>query len=165
MAVPKLTEKSLAALSNIKVQYFLGPSTRKAYLEILIIRYSGKYRFGSGGNGDAQFMYAMAKTGVAAFEPWGVIHDLSELAYEWGDMLDMVFAVGPIEPREYGTAVIDELFRENRAMTPAILVGPQCAEAVRTLLLGINSSEPLEKVGKVFSIFEDAWDFVDAQID
>jgi hypothetical protein len=81
MPVLTLHERSLAELSKIAVRYFLGPSSQKPYLEILVIRYSGKYPVGSAGNDDAQYMNAMAKAGVAAVEPWGVIHDLSEVLF------------------------------------------------------------------------------------
>jgi hypothetical protein len=165
MTIPKLQERSLSELSKIKVRYFLGPSSRKPYLEILVIRYSGSYPVGSAGNDDAQYMYAMAKAGVAAFEPWGVIHDLSELVYEWGDRLDMFFGVGPCE--SLGESLVGDIFGEGHssmAAQPGIVVGPHCAEAVRTLLLGPNSQEPLEKVGNVFREFGDAWAFVDSQI-
>ncbi|HYV35770.1 MAG TPA: hypothetical protein VE988_08705 [Gemmataceae bacterium] len=167
MTLPQLQERSLSELSKITVRYFLGPSSRKPYLEILVIRYSGKYPVGSAGNDDAQYMYAMAKAGVAAFEPWGVIHDLSELVYEWGDRLDMFFGVGPCESQGETESLVGDLFRESpstRAARPGIVVGPDCVEAVRTLLLGENSTEPLEKVGNVFREFGDAWAFVDAQI-
>jgi len=62
-------------------------------------------------------MHAMAKAAVAAFEPFGVIHDFSELRYKWGDMLEMVFGVGP----------------EAEPSPVAIVVGPGCEEAIRTL--------------------------------
>jgi hypothetical protein len=45
-----------------------------------------------------------------------------------------------------------------------VVVGPQGEEAVRTLLLGENSHEPIEKVGYVFRHLESAWDFVEKQI-
>jgi hypothetical protein len=124
MAAPKLRERSLAELSRIEIRYFLGPSTWKPNLEIFVTKYVGDYPFGSAGNDDAQFMYAMAKAGVAAFESWGVIHDLSELTYEWGDRLDLVFAVGPKHglPEAlkgvFGTSV------EERTSPVAVVVGP-----------------------------------------
>jgi hypothetical protein len=148
MAVPTLQERTLDELSKIQVRYFVGPSTKKPYLEILVVKYVGTYPHGSAGNDDAQFLYAMAKAGVAAFEPWGVIHDLSDLGYEWGDRLDIVFGVGPdCEPSPV-----------------AVVVGPACAEAVRTLLLGERSRETVEKVGFVFRDLGSAWAHVDAQI-
>jgi hypothetical protein len=93
-------------------------------------------------------MRAMAKAGITAFEPWGVIHDLSELSYEWGDMLDRVFIGPDFEPSPR-----------------AIVVGPKCEDAVRTLLLGMHSTESLEKAGNVFRSLDTAWRYVDARIE
>jgi hypothetical protein len=76
-----LTEQFLAGSGSVSICYFLTPSEKQPYLEVLVIRYSGEYPFGSGGNADAIYMHAMAKAAVAAFEPWGVIHDFSELRY------------------------------------------------------------------------------------
>jgi hypothetical protein len=148
MTMPELRERKLADLSDIQVRYFLAESKTKPYLEILIIHYSGTYPVGSAGNDDACYMYALAKAGIAAFEPWGVVHDLSELSYEWGDMLDMVLGVGP----------------DHRSSPVAVVVGPGCEEAVRTLLLGINSPEPIDKVGNVFRDLPTAWEYVANQI-
>jgi len=163
MAVPKLQEQTLEELSRIKVRYFLGPSQRKPHLDILIVRYTGTYPFGSAGNSDATYMTAMAKAGVSAFEPWGVIHDLSELTYEWGDMLEMVF-IGPDDDAAGGELLETVFDHPPAAGQPAIVVGPKCEEAVRTLLLGENSEEPIETIGYVFRDLDKAWAFVDAQI-
>ena len=165
MAVPELTERPLQELSEVQVQFLTGPASRHPHLDILVIRYAGAYGFGSAGNGDALVMYAMAKAAVAAFEPWGVIHDLSELAYEWGDRLDQVLGVGPEVGSE--AALADALFGSRAATVaalPAIVVGPRSAEAVRTLLLGERSEDPLEAVGNAFRDLSAAWEFVDAQI-
>jgi hypothetical protein len=165
MAVPKLLERTLGELSQINVRYFLGPARNQAHLVILVIRYSGKYPPGSAGNDDARHMKAMAKAGVAAFKPWGVIHDLSELIYEWGDRLDSAF-VGP-EDDAKASEWLGAVFGTSNpplAGQAAVVVGPQCEEAVRTLLLGENSKEPIEKVGYVFRHLERAWEFVESQI-
>jgi hypothetical protein len=162
MAVPALRERFLE--STIRVRYFLGPATKKPYLEILVIKYSGTYPHGSAGNADAQFPYAMAKAGVAAFEPWGVIHDLTELSYEWGDMLERVLAVGPDKelPPEL-ESVFGSCSGSGRSPV-AVVVGPHCEEAIRTLLLGERNCEPIEKIGYVFRDLQSAWAHVDAQI-
>jgi hypothetical protein len=165
MAVPKLQEHTLGELSQIKVRYFLGTSRHQPYLPILVIRYNGIYPPGSAGNDDAHYMKAMAKAGVAAFEPWGVIHDLSELTYEWGDRLDSAF-IGP-EGNGEGGELLGAIFATSNpplAGQPAVVVGPQCEEAVRTLLLGENSQELIEKVGYVFRHLDSAWEFVEAQL-
>ena len=164
MTVPRLRERGLNELSKIRVQYFLGPSTGKPALEILLVKYLGTYPYGSAGNADAQFMYAMAKAGVAVFEPWGVVHDLSELSYEWGEMLDIVFGVCPENELPPALQGIFGSSLENRRAPVAVVVSPGCEEAIRTLLLGLQSDEPIEKIGYVFRDLESAWAYVDAQI-
>lgn len=164
-AVPKLQERHLVELSQIKVRYFLGTARQEPDLEILIIRYTGIYPSGSAGNDDADYMKAMAKAGVAAFKPWGVIHDLSELTYEWGDRLEIAF-VGP-EDDANASELLGAVFGTSSpplAGQPAVVVGPQCEESVRTLLLGEISKEPIEKIGYVFRHLEGAWEFVESQI-
>jgi hypothetical protein len=46
----------------------------------------------------------------------------------------------------------------------AVVVGARCEQAVRTLLLGEQSREPIEKVGYVFRDLGAAWAYVDSQI-
>jgi hypothetical protein len=163
MVVPKLQERTLGELSQIKVRYFLGPSRHQPYLPILVISYNGTYPPGSAGNDDAQYMRAMAKAGVVAFEASGVIHDLSELTYEWGDRLDSAF-IGP-EDNADGSELLGAVFGSPPlAGEAAVVIGPQCEEAVRTLLLGENSQESIDKLGYVFRRLEDAWEFVETQL-
>jgi hypothetical protein len=166
MAVPELRARTLAELSHIEVHYLVGPASRYPDLGILLIQYAGRYRRGSAGNADAQFVCAMATAAALAFEPWGVIHDLSEMAYEWGDQLDRLFVIGP--PDAIGKAgPVNSIFSTgvpSAARQSAVVVGPRCEEAVRTLLLNEGSDEPLEKIGYVFRELRLAWEFVDAQI-
>jgi hypothetical protein len=144
----ELTEHRLRDLSKIEVRYFTTPAT-KQYHEILIVKYIGTYPFGSGGNDDARYMSAMARAGIDAFDGlWAVIHDLSALKYEWGDMLEQVICIGP--------AVSDG--------PVAVVVGPQCEEAVRTLCLGERSTDPIEKIGNVFRSLAEACRYVDDRI-
>ncbi|MCU0492987.1 MAG: hypothetical protein MUD01_15460 [Chloroflexaceae bacterium] len=147
MTMPQLREHTLAELSRIKVRYFVVEARNKPFYPILVVRYSGIYAYGSAGNNDAQYMYAMASAGVAAFAPWGLIHDCSELRYDWGDRLDSVFGAG-LDDLEGGLALV---------------VGPACEEAIRTLLLGLNSSKPLDSLGWVFRDLAAAWEFVSAR--
>jgi len=144
----ELTELRLGDLSNIEVRYFTTPTT-KQYCHMLIVKYSGSYPDGSGGNDDARYMMAMAKAGIVAFDGiWGVVHDLTDLKYSWGDRLENVIGVGPT-------------IRDNPT---AVVVGPYCEDAVRTLLLGVQSTEPLQSVGNVFRNLTDACRYVDERI-
>lgn len=154
-------ERKLSDLSKIEVRFLVGPSARIRHCSILIVQYIGTYPMGSQGNDDAQFMCAMANAGVVAFEPDGVIHDLSQLSYEWGDRLEMLFAIGPPEPVE----AIEAIFgKAPSAPQSAMIVGPGCEEAVRTLLLGEDSTDSIEKIGWAFRDRESAWLFVENQL-
>src|SRR5262245_57191729 len=90
----RLQELTLGSLSEIEVSIFSGPSKSADYYDLLVVKFKGKYRYGSSGNPDATFMSAMAEAGIVAWGPAGLILDLSELAYEWGDQLEEVFAAG-----------------------------------------------------------------------
>lgn len=162
MPVPNLREQSLGNLSGIEVRFFLGESGRHTGVEILVIRYRGEYPIGSAGNGDGRYMTAMAEAGISAFNPWGVIHDLTGLNYQWGDWLENVF-IGP--PQNEAGKLLGKIFGQAPpAQQPAIVVGPACEEAVRTLLLGESSKEPLESIGYVFRDLDAAWAFIEAQL-
>jgi hypothetical protein len=166
MAIPALQERSLGALSRLQVQYFVGPCSHHPHLQLLVIKYSGAYPRGMRSGENGRFLMAMARAGVTAFEPWGVVHDLSEFTYDWDDRLDLVFNIGPDAPAEtrdeHGT--IQPTQETPRAGRPAVVVGPGCEEAIRRLLLGKNSKEPIAKIGYVFRDLKTAWEFVDAQI-
>jgi len=46
----------------------------------------------------------------------------------------------------------------------AIVVGPKCERAVRSLLLFLNGPEAPDNAGNVFQNLDAAWAYVDAQI-
>ena len=121
-------------------------------MNILVIKYSGKYGIGSAGNKDAQFMFAKGEYGLNLFEPSGAILDFRELEYEWGDMLDLVLNVG-------SNQYIDSEF------PIALIVGDKCEEAISTLIHRINSKEPATTKEWIFHNFEEAWRYVEEKID
>ncbi|GLI10717.1 hypothetical protein YDYSG_67530 [Paenibacillus tyrfis] len=143
-------EVKLSELSDIQVDYFIGPSKTVEYRDIMIIKYSGEYGFGSAGNSDAVYMKAMGRAALEAWKPDAIILDWSDLKYEWGDMLEMVLDIdiGCCEP----------------ALPMAVIVGPPCEEAVRTLLLGIDSEEELETIEWVFKNKDEAIDYIEKQL-
>src|SRR5262245_30279629 len=126
-AETRWAELGLFDRSSVKVRFF---ETRREDRRVLRLRYEGTYGFGSGGNSDARFMRAMGVAALEMYEPSAVIVDLSDVAYEWGDMLDSVFDLGR-----------DELPR-------AVLVGPDCRHAIGTLLFGVDDPrDPVEREG------------------
>ncbi|SCW41654.1 hypothetical protein SAMN04487970_100669 [Paenibacillus tianmuensis] len=143
-------EVKLSELSDIQVDYFIGPSKTVEYRDIIMIKYSGEYGFGSQGNSDAVYMKAM---GLAALEAWkadAIILDWSDLKYEWGDMLELALDI------DTGCC--------GPALPMAVIVGPPCEEAVRTLLLGINSNKGLETIEWVFKHKDEAMDYIEKQL-
>jgi len=136
----ELTPFSLNELSDIKASYQLanGP-----HVSILIVAYDGVYRPGCAGNTDAQFMYASAVAGVAGANVINLILDFRKLDYVWGDMLELVYD----SARRAGSDNSDF----------AVVVGDGCREAVRTLELGENSTEPLSSIPWAHETIEEAY--------
>ena len=165
MVTPKLQERSLNTLSRIQVRYLVGPATRHPHLQLLVIKYVGAYPRGAAGPDATRFMLAMARAGLAAFEPWGIIHDLSELTYEWGDGLDKVFKVAPGRRpgrrSHAGHHLPDQHSRDRQATSRCCW--SRLRDAIGTLLRGQASQEPFGKTGYVFRDLAAAWEFVDAQ--
>lgn len=148
----ELKELNPEDLSEIKVQYLRGSSRITDYYDILTIKYSGKYGIGSAGNGDAQYMYAKGEYGLNCYEPMAAILDLSEIEYEWGDMMDLVFNIG-------SNQYIDAEF------PIALVIGEKCSEAIGTLIHGIERKESATTEEWIFDDFELAWKFVEEKIE
>lgn len=148
----ELEELNPEELSEITIEYLKGSSRITNYYDILTIKYSGKYGIGSAGNGDAQFMYAKGEYGLNCYEPMGVILDMSELEYEWGDMIDLVFSVG-------SNQYVDAKF------PTALVIGEKCQEAIGTLVHGIDSKEPATTKDWIFDDFKCAWNFIEEEIE
>ena len=127
----KFEPVALEDLSDISVSYRIA--SRDDRKRILVMSFSGEYRPGSAGNTDAAFMCGASAAGVNAFSPDAVIFDFSKLKYVWGDMLEVVYDTAP-------------KFIKSETERFAVVVGPECEEAIRTLELGENSNEPLSGI-------------------
>ena len=147
----KLVRKKLSELSRIRHEGYLGKSKSGEYREIMVIKFIGEYASGSMGDSDAQFMYAVGESAVAGWEPEGIVIDCSRLKYEWGDMLDSVWGIG----RHH--------FAKGQ-FPCAVIVGPDCAEAIRTLELGERSEETIESIDGFFRDFDSAWGYVEKKL-
>jgi hypothetical protein len=140
----ELNEVRLEELSDINFSFWIGKHPGESYEKsVMVVRFEGVYRIGSGGNSDATFMVAMGNAGVEAFEPDAIIIDLSSLAYEWGDMMDSVFGIG-----------------SDRKVPTAIIVGEQCRPAIGTLCFGVNSTKDACEHDDIFDSLEAAWSYV-----
>ncbi|MFN3192894.1 MAG: hypothetical protein ACE361_20460 [Aureliella sp.] len=74
--------------------YFQTSLPTPPNLDILVVRFAGQSGFGCANNSDAIYMEAMVRAGITAFDPSGVVLDLREMAYEWGDMMVNPFSAG-----------------------------------------------------------------------
>lgn len=138
-------------LSEINYEVHIGKSNEVNFLKIMILKFIGEYGFGSAGNSDAIFMRAMGEAVLEAWNPGGLIIDLSELSYEWGDQLEDVFYVGSYKYRD-------------RPFPIAIIVGDKSEEAIRTLILGIVSTEGIDEYGWVFKDLSSAWEYIETKL-
>ena len=148
----KLEELNPEELSKINVEYLKGNSRITDYYDILTIKYSGKYGIGSAGNGDAQYMFAKGEYGLNCYEPMAAILDLSEIEYEWGDMMDLVINIGSNQYMDAEFPV-------------ALVIGEKCSEAIGTLIHGTDSKESATTKDWIFDDFESAWEFVEEKIE
>ena len=155
----------LFGLSDISVEYEIMRRV-KPYREILVCKFSGIYKSGCEGYEDAQFIGSMINAGLAAWEDTiGLIVDFSDLDYIWGD--NLVFGYNHV----YRTYLENKnLSLEERgcnfryAIQSALIVGPKCQEAIRTLILGENSEEPIDTIPWIFHDIESAFKFIEKQI-
>ena len=84
----QLTERKLEELSSsLKYKIYTCPFEKQSQLEAIVVAFYGKYGFGSAGNGDATFMTAIIMAALAGWEPSGLVIDLRQMKYEWGDLI------------------------------------------------------------------------------
>jgi len=87
-------KQRLADFSSLSFSFFVGKSSNTAR-KVLMVRFEGATGSGCSNNGDATFMTAIVAAGLKAWEPSGLILDLRELSYSWGDLMVMPFCVHP----------------------------------------------------------------------
>jgi hypothetical protein len=139
-----LREVTFSQLSDIEYNIYLVNSSVKDYLDIMIIQFTGHYGFGSKGNPDAVFMVAIVNAALSAWKPDALILDFTNLEYEWGDRIEELFGLTSIPL--------------------ALIVRPRSEEGIRTLLLGIDSTESIDQIGWVFKDFESAKEYIESEI-
>lgn len=116
-----LRELKIAPDSEIAHEMYLVDLPSLPGSEALVMKFIGTYGYGSGGNGDARYMTAMTKAAIEYCGPNALIFDLSELGYEWGDMLEAVLSTGY------------QLWGDED-VPHAIVVSGLCEPAIRSLL-------------------------------
>lgn len=110
--------QALNIRENVSVThaYFQAGLPSSPDLDVLVVRFVGTSGFGCANNSDAIYMEAMVRAGITAFDPSGVVLDLREMAYEWGDMMVRPFGNGytnHIGEDLSVVAVISEINREG----------------------------------------------------
>jgi hypothetical protein len=107
----------------IRVEFFLVEPPPSKGGRLLVMKFSGVYGVGCEGNPDAAYMSAMSAAAVDYWQPEGTVLDLSELQYDWGDLIET--ALGP---------------REGHA-PHAVVVGPKSRRALATLMFGLDTTK------------------------
>jgi hypothetical protein len=90
----KLVPTNPAEISALVVSYALSDHKRFSKPEVLCIRYSGVYRIGADGAGDATFIVATAECAHRLWYSAGIILDFTELSYRCGDEMEWVLGIG-----------------------------------------------------------------------
>jgi hypothetical protein len=106
---------TLASLSSLTYHLAL---TERGDQRLLVAAFAGEYRPGSRGTPDATFMTAILAGALVAWEVDGVVLDLRELSYVWGDGLLSVF-----RPPERGLV----------PLSWAVAASARCAPGLRSL--------------------------------
>ena len=81
----KQTELRLGDLSDIQYRICSCHCQSDATHTLLTVAFLGRYRDGSAGHGDVRFMTAVIQGALTAWRCEGLVIDLRELTYEWGD--------------------------------------------------------------------------------
>ena len=72
---------------SITHAYFETKLPSPPHHDVLVVQFTGQSGFGCANNSNARYMAAMIHAGLTSFSPIGVLLDLREMAYEWGDMM------------------------------------------------------------------------------
>lgn len=148
----QLNESSSIIVSFFRVDRDTSKSQHLCSPDILVVAFQGKYRYGSAGNADADYMRAMAEAGLYATSPTSLILDFSELAYEWGDKIEWVLDSG--------------IGKHGDSFFPmAVVVDDGCADGLQSLIRGTNSEDPIDDNQTFFWSVDDAITKIYKQID
>lgn len=119
---PAFSEVDWAKYSAVRIAYHVAQYKFEWDHKLLLVRFTGDYGYGAGGNDDANYMDAMYRAAVEVISPAGLILDFSEFSYQWGDRLGQVLNV----PDAWGKVPRPPF---------AIVLGEACEEGLRSLLI------------------------------
>jgi hypothetical protein len=134
---------SFDQVTSIQYQFFLEPRKPGQYYRILIAKFSGEYKLGSRGAADARFICGITKTAFNIWYPDGLILDLRELSYGWGDDMDLVLDIGA------------------KTGKPCAIVGShRCLPAIATLINGVDTDKLATDTEFIFDSMDAALKFI-----
>lgn len=119
----QLNTVSLEQLSALKHEVRLPNHPKFHAPEFKVIAYTGTYRSGAEGKNDALYITATAAAAHRAWYTESIVIDFSRLRYEWGDEMQWVLNIGQRAPATCHFPL-------------AIIVGPQCDQALKSLIPG-----------------------------
>ncbi|GAB7044580.1 MULTISPECIES: hypothetical protein [Catenuloplanes] len=141
------TPRTLGELSALRYRFATARrGDAEAWMrdELLLVSFAGTYGTGSAGNGDAAFMRAVLALARRAFAPAGVVLDLRDVEYHWGDMMASVL----------NDAVLG-------GVSPAVVVSGTCRPAMTGLVEAELGEDP---AAWLFDGVDDALRAVDTRV-
>ena len=90
----QFVERHFEDLSGIRCRMYTSEFGTEYHPVALILAFSGTYRIGSEGNGDATYMVGIRRAAMAAWHADALVYDLRELRYEWGNAIWALFQGG-----------------------------------------------------------------------
>jgi hypothetical protein len=121
------TPRNLSDLSALRYRFATARSEASARDDLLVVTFVGTYGMGSAGNGDAVFMRAVLALALRAFAPAGVVLDLRDLDYRWGDMMGAVLNDATI-----------------RNVPPSVVISDLCRKAMTSLVTTELGEDPAD---------------------
>jgi hypothetical protein len=107
----QLTPHCFDDLSDIQYQIFTQTDARTRRATVMILQFSGTFGGGSAGNDDGVVMRMITFAALSVWHADGVVFDLRELNYVWGDKIWEIFGCGidpsGVEQLPYATVISD----------------------------------------------------------
>lgn len=104
-------------------------------IDILCIKYTGKYRYGSLGKTELGYMIGKYELGKAVWTPFKIIIDISNVIYEWGDDMELLLHISD---------------RKSSVM----IVGKKNRKSLSTLMYGMETEKDIVDNKFYFDNFE-----------
>lgn len=109
-----MIERRFTDLSKLTYRIFTVKRKFHRTVNITILEWSGKFGIGSLGNDDGQFMRITTLAALGAWPAHGVVFDLRNLQYEWGDKIWEMFRRGMdlsgVETLPFATLISDQCY-------------------------------------------------------